>query len=108
MSLLPRIIWGSKGTACSPSLSDFTREKQWALGAFCEYQFEEISSRRCTDRCSMQTFARGFPIGEFVGEITRCIRGKDVMQGGIPPNQYQIYQGVMGKVDHYDHFQATY
>ncbi|KAI9808756.1 MAG: hypothetical protein M1825_003908 [Sarcosagium campestre] len=41
-------------------------------------------------------FARGAAVGEFVGLITKGIRGIDVMQGGIGDKQYQVFQGRMG------------
>ncbi|KAF8428218.1 hypothetical protein EV426DRAFT_332991 [Tirmania nivea] len=38
----------------------------------------------------------GAGVGEFVGTITRGLRGVDVMEGGIEPNKYQISQARRG------------
>ncbi|PGH26750.1 hypothetical protein AJ80_01514 [Polytolypa hystricis UAMH7299] len=41
-------------------------------------------------------FERGTAIGEFIGYVTTGISDVDVMIGGSPERQYQIFQGKMG------------
>ncbi|KAK2766086.1 hypothetical protein FQN54_007601 [Arachnomyces sp. PD_36] len=115
-SVLDRRIWDS---------DDPRRESSIDLKLCLEcglYQSEDIKSNKCRcfsslygnprspvpiQICNLPNgknngviacvdFARGTAIGEFVGFITKNLDGVDVMIGGSPENQYQIFQGQMG------------
>ncbi|KAF8472705.1 hypothetical protein BDZ91DRAFT_790552 [Kalaharituber pfeilii] len=65
-------------------------------GKFTPVQVFRTSNGKGNGLLARLPLAAGAGVGEFVGTITKGLRGVDVMEGGVDPNKYQISQARRG------------